>query len=201
MKTALALFILCVATGAPSQQQKQEDLGLPELHKIKTTTLSPSYSCRSKQEFRKGYDKTALFLSSYSDDRNSPDLLFNGACGSEDYFQGSTAGDDMSLIADLGTLPLENVTTQLAFNTRNVHSFDLYSKFAREAKVEANHTYAVLINKSEVRGLFVFSVVDYVPNKSVNLRYAVKEYQLLNVRAQSEGFDWASKNHTDCSQK
>jgi hypothetical protein len=90
------------------------------------------------------YSKTALFLSKYSDDRNSPDLLFNGACGSEDNFQGSTAGDDMSLIADPGTVPLEEVTTSKAFNFKRIHSMDLYSKFAQEAKVEANHTYVVL---------------------------------------------------------
>ena len=201
MKTTLAFVVVSLVISAIPQQQKPEDLGLPELHKIKTATLGPSYSCRSKQEFRKGYEKTALFLSNYSDDRNAPDLLFNGACGSEDYVEGSTAGDDMSLIADLGAIPLETVTTQLAFNTRDVHSFDLYSRFAMEAKVAANHTYAVLINKREVRGLFLFTVINYVPNKQVDLRYAVKEYQVLNVRAQSEGFDWGAKNQTDCGCK
>jgi hypothetical protein len=200
MKAALA-FTLCIAVGAPSQQQKTQDFGLPELQKIKTITLSRSYSCRSKQDFRQGYEKTALFLSSYSDDRNAPDLLFNGACGAEDYFQGSTGGDDMSLIADLGAIPLEGITTHLAFNTKNVHSFDLYSRFAMEAKVEARHTYAVLINKSDVRGLFLFSVVDYIPNQKVDLRYAVKEYQLLRVRAESEGFDWGAKSQADGGQK
>ena len=197
MKAALTLAAILFMAISPNAQQVQ-GFGLPELHKIKTTTLAPSYSCRTKQEFRRGYEQTALFLSSYTDDRNAPDLLFNGACGSEDNFQGSTAGDDMSLIADLGSVPLESVTAQSAFNIRNIHSFDLYSRFASEAKVEANHTYAVLINKSEVRGLFVFSVVNYVPNKKVDLRYAVKEYQLLNVRAQSEGFDWGMKNLGDC---
>ena len=199
MKTALGAVILCLAMGSPSQQQKPEDdLGLPELHKIKTATLSPSYSCRSKEDFNKGYEKTALFLSSYSQHRNAPDLLFNGACGSQDYFVG---GGDMPVIADLGNIPLEKVTALLAFNTKNVHSFDLYSKFAREVEVKANHTYAVLINSSELRGLFLFTVVDYVQNKKVDLRYAVKKYQLLNVRAESEGFDWEAKNQTDSAQK
>jgi hypothetical protein len=200
MKAALTLVSILFMAVWPNAQQVQ-DFGLPELHKIKTATLAPSYGCRTKQEFRRGYEQTALFLSSYTDDRNSPDLLFNGACGSEDSFEGSTAGDDMSLIADLGNVPLESVTTQSAFNMRNVHSFDLYSRFTREVKVEDNHTYAVLINKSEVRGLFLFSVVNYVPNKKVDLRYAVKEYQLLNVRAQSDGFDWGMKNLTDCPAK
>ena len=200
MKAALALAAL-VLTAASSPTQQLRDVRLPELHKIKTATLAPSYSCRSKEEFRRGYDQTALFLTSYGEDRNAPDLLFNGACGAEDNFQGSTAGDDMSLIADLGAVALETVTTQSAFNLKRVHSFDLYSRFAMEAKVEANHTYALLINKSEVRGLVLFSVVDYVPNKKVDLKYAVKEYQLLNVRAQSDGFDWGAKNTADCACK
>jgi hypothetical protein len=193
MKAAFTLALILLMAASPNAQQVQE-FGLPELHTIKAATLAPSYSCRTEQEVQGGYEQTALFLSSYSDYRNAPDLLFNGACGAEDYFQGSTAGDDMSLIADLGNVPLESVTAHTAFNIRNVHSFDLYSRFAMEAKVEANHTYAVLINKSEVRGLFLFSVVNYVPNKTVDLRYAVEEYQLLNVRAQSEGFDWEARN-------
>ncbi|HEY6307276.1 MAG TPA: hypothetical protein VI488_12550 [Candidatus Angelobacter sp.] len=200
MKPLLTLTSLAFVFAAVAGQEKKPDLGLPELHAIKSATLSPSYSCRSKEEFRTGYAKTALFLSAYSDDRGSPDLLFNGACGAEDYFEGSTAGDDMSLIADLGAVPLEEVTAHKAFNFKSVHSFDLYSKFAEEAKVENNHTYVVLINKREIRGLFVFSVANYVPNKKADLRYAVKEYQVMNVKSESEGFDWGMKNLAPCGQ-
>ena len=198
MKLALVFAsILFVAT----LPEEKTDLGLPELHIIKAATLSPSYSCRSKEEFRTGYAKTALFLSKYSDDRNSPDLLFNGACGSEDYFEGANAGDDMSLIADLGSVPLEEVTTSKAFNFQRVHSFDLYSKFAQEMKVIPKHTYVVLINKREVRGLFVFSVDSFVPGQRVDLRYAVKECQVLSERARSEGFDWEARNSVPCDKK
>lgn len=194
MKPLLALtVILFMATPLISREEKT-DLGLPQLHTIKPVTLSPSYSCRSKEESQTGYAQTALFLSRYSESRNSPDLLFNGACGADDEFQGSTAGDDMSLIADLGDVPLEEVTAAKAFNFKRIHSSDLYSKFAQTAKVEANHTYAILINKSEVRGLFLVSVRSHVPNKAISLRYAVKEYQVLRVRNQAEGFDWSSKN-------
>lgn len=196
MKAHLALVVLSIVVCAKPQQGKQESFGLPELHKIKTAMLGPTYSCRSKQEFRKGYDTTALFLSTYSDDSNAPDLLFNGACGAQDYFQGSTAGDDMSMIADLGVVPLENVTSQYVVANRDQQGE--FTKFSREANVRAGHTYALLIDKSHVRGLLVFKVVAYEPNKKVDLQYAVKEYQLLNVRAESEGFDWAAKNQTDC---
>jgi hypothetical protein len=182
-----------------SQSQKP-DLGLPELHTIKLATLEPSYGCRSRDEFRSGYRRTALFLSQYSDDRNSPDLLFNGACGSEDYFQASTAGDDMSLIADLGDAPLADVTAQKAFNFKGIHAFDLYSRFMEESPVVAGHTYAILINKRDVRGLVIVHVSDYVPNKRVELQYAVKEYQLLTVKSQAEGFNWSSRSQAPCLQ-
>lgn len=193
MKSVFALAVLFLTSGVPAVQQSQ-DLGLPALHKVKAVTLAPSYSCRSKGEFSRGYEQTALFLSNYSHDRNSPDLLFNGACGAEDYFQGSTAGDDMSLIADVGTIRLEDVTAQQAFNLKRADSPNFYSKFVSSAKVELNHTYAVVVNKGNVRGLLLFTVRGYIPNKLVVVRYAVEEYQVLNVLAQSNGFDWGAKN-------
>ena len=194
MKLLLTLATI-VMISAPFDSQKTESaLGLPELHTIKTAILSPPYGCRSREAFRRGYETTALFLSNYSVDRNAPDLLFNGACGSDDFFEASTAGDDMSLIADLGNVPLEEVTAMKAFNFKGVNSPDLYSKFTQNAKVEANHTYAVLLNKSAIRGLFIVSVTSFEPDQKVELRYAVKEYQVLNVRGRSEGFDWSAKN-------
>jgi hypothetical protein len=190
-KVTLIIALLLSTTSAASAQ----DYGLPELHIIKTVTLSPSYSCRSQEENQKGYQATALFLSNYSKRRNSPDLLFNGACRGEDFFQSSTAGDDMALIADLGTdVPLEEITAQLAFNKQAVHVFDAYSKFAQNVKVEPLHTYVVLLNKREIRGLFVFTVMNYEPNQQVELKYAVKEYQVMDVKAQSPGFNWGRQN-------
>jgi hypothetical protein len=193
MKVILAIAAMFLVAGAATPQQPKEDYGLPELHKIKTVTLSPSYSCRTPEDRHKGYMNAALFLSKYSDQRNAPDLLFNGACKSEDYFQGSTAGDDMSLITDLGEgLPLEDASAQVAFNRSGVVGGN--STFAKDAKVKPKHTYAVLINKGEIRGLFVFTVDEFVPDKSVRLRYAVKEYQVLSTIAQSERFSWDTGN-------
>ena len=192
-RTFLIAVVLVVAITASAD----ESLNLPELHVIKTATLAPCYSCREAGEFMKGYQNTALFLSDYSRRRNSPDLLYNGAPGGvPDYFESSTAGDDMALIADLGTdVSLEKVSAHLAFNLRNVHSYPAYSKFAKVAVVEKGHTYAVLLNKREIRGLFIFRVISHVPNESVEIRYAVKEYQILDVKASSSGFSWERANH------
>lgn len=192
----LAVILLLVNPFASPQRPKPV---MPQLHTIRTVTLSPSYSCRSSDEVQSGYANTGLFLSPYSVKRSGPDLLFNGACGSRDYFHGSTAGDDMSMIADLGIEPLEGISASRALNLKRIHSFDLYSKFAAEVPVDINHTYALLIDKSAVRGLVLFTVTGYQPNKSVEIRYAVKEYQLLTVTLESSGFDWQATNQADAS--
>src|SRR5882724_4793888 len=116
----LAMF-LGFATLVP--QQKPEDFGLPELHRIRPTTLAPSYSCRSQEDSAQGYQNTALFLSALSRRRNTPEVLFEGPCGGPDEIRTMTAGDDMGVIADLGEISLENVSARLAFNTRDVDSF------------------------------------------------------------------------------
>jgi hypothetical protein len=172
-----------------------QSYNLPELHVIKTVTLSPSYSCRQADEFQRGYQETALFLSDFSKKRNSPDLLFNGACRSKDYFEASTAGDDMALVADLGAnVQLERVTAHNAFNLRNVNTPNDYTRFVRTVPVVEGHTYAVLLNKGELRGLFVFTVVNHVQNQRVLLRYAVKQYEIMDRKVRSEGFDWEREN-------
>lgn len=188
------IFIAIAVMFVAGWSSADESYNLPELHVIKTVALSPSYGCRPAEEFQKGYMGTALFLSDYSRRRNSPDLLFNGACESQDYFDVSTAGDDMALIADLGTgLSVEKITAHSAFNVKG--ALPHFTKFERIVKVAKDHTYAVLVNKREIRGLYVFTVVDYVPNKRVGLRYAVKEYQIMSVKAASAGFDWEKESY------
>jgi hypothetical protein len=190
---AIAVGVLGVLAGGQSSNPSFE---LPALHHIKEIVLSPSYSCRPSEEFGKGYEGTALFLSDFARRQGDPDLLFNGACGSEDYFEAATAGDDMSLIADLGAgVQLDELSASRAFNLRRVHSFPAYSKFARAVKVEAGHTYAVLLNARDKRGLFVFTVTEYVPNKKVGLRYAVESYQVTpGGQILSPGFQWEQSN-------
>ena len=140
--------------------------------------------------------ETALFLSDYARQRNSPDLLFNGACRAVDYLEASTAGDDMSLVADLGTgISLDDLSASQAFNVRRVHASAAYSKFARVATIEQGHTYAVLLNASDKRGLFMLSVTEHVPGAKVTLRYAVKAYEVMpGGRISSPGFQWDRAN-------
>lgn len=185
---------LLVATASSAAQNTTQNFSLPELHTIKTVTLSPPYSCRSPEQFQQGYESTALFLSAYSKQRNVPDLLFNGACKSGNYFQ---PGNTFSLIADLGSEVLfAEVSASRAFNVRRVHSFADYSKFVRAVNVALDHTYAVVLNEDDFRGLFIFKVIEYVPDERVVLQYAVKSYQVTPTRGvTSAGFDWEKRSN------
>jgi hypothetical protein len=189
----VAVCGLCLLAGGKGSESNVE---LPLLHQIREATLTPAFGCRSSEEFGRGYEHTALFLSEFAKRRTGPDLLFNGACGAEDYFEAATAGDDMSLVADLGAdVSLEDISASRSFNVQRVHSFPAYSRFARAVKVEPNHTYAVLLNARDKRGLFVFTVAEYVSNKKVSLRYAVKSYQVTpSGQVASSGFSWERRN-------
>lgn len=190
----LSLLILPFVAVNAFAQKPTEDFGLPQLHTIQTVTLSPPYSCRSGDEVQKGYANTALFLSAFSKQRNSPDLLFNGACKSKDYLQPATV---FSLIADLGSdVSLEEVSAIRAFNLNRIASFANYSKFVQAANVELGHTYAVLLNEDDIRGLFVVKVIEFVPDEKLVLQYAVKSYQVMPARGlSSEGFDWEKRSN------
>ncbi|SPE39103.1 hypothetical protein SBA3_3040003 [Candidatus Sulfopaludibacter sp. SbA3] len=189
----LGLIVLIVSYPAASQRGRNPvnqppaldpNVTLPALNVIQNATLSPPYSCGNPG----GYGTTALFLSGFND----PELLFNGACGSPDYFDVSLSGDTMSLIADLGAnLPLDGVTTHAAFNLQNVAAFADYTRFSSVAQVVQGHTYAVLINQEYERGLFVFTVVKFVPDQEVDLQYEVKDYQVtVGQILRPPGFDW-----------
>jgi hypothetical protein len=191
MKPIFLSFVLLLIAAPSISQKSPENLDLPELHKIRKATLSPSYSCRSKEDSQKGYAGTALFLSNRS---RSPELLFNGACNSSDYLDLNMAGDAFSVIADLGKIRLEDLKADQVFNVQRVHSPELYSRFTVEVQPEIGHCYAVLINRSDARGMFYFTVTGYIPNERLDLRYVVKDYQLLNKYAESPGFDWEKRS-------
>lgn len=198
MRTLILLVLLTLTVSiSPVAQYPAPKFELPELHTIRSVTLGPSYSCRPVEESLRGYENTALFLSSYAKLRNSPDLLFNGACRSEDYLEAAVGGDSMSLIADLGAnVPLEEVTASRAFNLQKVGTAAAYSKFVQTTKVQINHTYAVLLNEREKRGLYIFTVVNHVPNEKVELKYAVKSYQIMpQGQVIAAGFDWEKRSN------
>jgi hypothetical protein len=116
-----------------------------------------------------------LFLSGFSKQLNDPELLFNGACGSPNYFDVNLNGGSRSLIADLGVMPLGAA----AFPARGVFSFADEAKFSSAVSIVQGHTYAVLTNTGTARGLFVFTVLAFFPDRQVDLQVEVVEYELV----------------------
>ena len=201
LRTACLLALLVLPLGVSARAQgklaKPQKVELPELNVIKTITLSPCYGCRTPEEFARGYEQTALFLTEYSRLRNSPALLFNGVSGSPDYFMVSMAGVEMSVIADLGEgFELADLTAQeFQHGVRPPgQSRAVPLQFRVQSSVSLGHTYAVVINKHDYRGLLYFTVTAYEPNQRVELRYAVKHYEALTLAGRSPGFDWAAKS-------
>lgn len=64
--TSASSLLTLKARPVAGDSPRQQDFGLPELHKINSVTLEPSYSCRSRVDFQTGYEKTALYLSTFS---------------------------------------------------------------------------------------------------------------------------------------
>src|SRR5215831_3877089 len=175
---------------APQSNQVPD---LPELHKIQRVTLSPSYSCRSVEDFQKGYAGTALFLTERSRRINGPQLLFDGACKSRDSFAVATAGDNLDTIADYGDIPLANLAPFDLFGRRSPDSPT--ALFTERVDVKLGHSYGVLINKRDVRGFFFFRVMAHIPNQKIELEYVVMDYQEIETKAESRGFDWTTRGY------
>jgi hypothetical protein len=177
--TGVITFVLLVVTA--SQAQTRETL--PQIGVSRTIQLSPSYSCRPKTEFDRGYQRTALFLWEEMRRLNSPDVLFNGACGSEDYFQAATHGANFSVVGDLGAKPIALSLQGLALLQPREDGATLKKMgFGNKAAVVPGHTYAVLLDKPGIRGLFIFTVTKHIQDKSVELTYEVLDYQITEEK-------------------
>jgi hypothetical protein len=176
---ALALSLLLAFQQPAGPAPRPNPNGLPELNRVRYAVLGPAYGCRSKEAFERGYEETALFLSEYSRARNSPELLFNGVCGGENYFDAALAGDDMAVIADLGPgVPLTTLDQPRAFNYKRVVGAENESRFTQTARVVKGNTYVVMVSKDDVRGLFAFTVTKFEPDARVELSYVVLNYSI-----------------------
>jgi hypothetical protein len=183
MKTFLTMILL-VTTFTVNAKQNED---MPELHLIKTITLESPYSCNGS------YEKSAVFLTDYSIRRNSPDLLYNGACGSKNYIDASTAGDDFSLISDLGNVDIRKVSASKAFNFKRTVGQD--NTFKETAVLIKGHVYAVLTSKSDIRSLVIYKLIEHTPGKSATFEYAVKAYSIQSTEIESPYFSWGERNY------
>jgi hypothetical protein len=179
--TILSLFICIVAATS---------VVLPELHVIKRISFKYPYGC---QPGPLSYEGCALFLTDYGLSRNMPDLLYNGACGSDDYFDVMLSGNDFGLLSDLGDVPLENLTASRAFNYENM--VGKANTFTNTIDVVQGHTYVTLLAKEEIRALIVFRVENYERSGPATIAYAVKQYGVIQSVQDALGFSWTEPNH------
>ncbi|HEY2363176.1 MAG TPA: hypothetical protein VGK36_18795 [Candidatus Angelobacter sp.] len=193
MKFLLLAASLLLTASPALVHNKPRDFGFPELHKIQRITLSRSYSCPVPTEPQQGYANQMLFLSSYSRQRNSPELLFFAACSGPEYFTSATSGDQLDVLYDFGAVRLDGLIASDVFGLS--HTTSAKAGFRQDVKVQSGHTYAVLINKGDIRGFFFFQVVNYVPNQKLDLEYVVMDYSIYHVEQIAPGFDWDKKSY------
>lgn len=178
--TALMTSVLFVLTAS---QAPATDT-LPQIGVKRTIELSPSYSCRTATAFARGYQRTALFLSNEMKRLNSPDLLFNGACGSENYFQSATHGGNYSLVADVSANAATTwLRSVIRLDPRRDRLALAKMGFGRKAAIVPGRTYVILLDKQGVRGLFVVTVTKHAKDTSVELTYEVLDYQVTDEKA------------------
>jgi hypothetical protein len=164
---------------------KAQSSFLPTLHEIKTHTFEATY------ENGGSYETSALFITEYAKQRNSPDLLFRG-WNDDVSVVASTAGDDFSVISDLGLVSIDSVSALKSFNYENVVGRD--NIFKQTMPVKSGRTYVVLSTKRDVRSLWVFQV-ERLKDGKMQIRYAVKSYSVIEASQESEGFDWNKGNY------
>ena len=98
-----------------------------------------------------------------------------------------------AVIADLGDVPLENVTSSRAFNYLRVVRMD--NIFRETSPVVQGHTYAVLSTRSDIRTLYAMKVIDYQKNGPLKIQFAVRSYSFIRIVDESPGFSWEEPNH------
>lgn len=174
------LFVLMFLTAQVAYSQTE--VYSPQTNVRKAVAFSQTYSCRSDEDFHnKGYDGTALFLSDSMKKLNSPDLVFNGACGSKNYFESATHGANYSVIADITATDLTSLLLSLS-SIKDKNDFKALEKlgFKDKAAAVSEHSYVVLLNKHGINGMFVFTVTDLVPDRRAVISYEVLDYQITS---------------------
>jgi hypothetical protein len=193
LKSFSLLLVVALIAVSASASAFDAPSGLPKLNTIFTHVFDTAYSCGGD------YAKSGLALDG---DVQSPDLLFNGACGSDPSFQASFAGEDfslLSLIGDSQTHPLHNVSAHAAFNYANMVGQD--NIFKQDIMSQSGNTYSVLRTQGgggglSTRTLFAFETVSGcdTANRPCKIAYAVLNYGKVKFEEESPGFDWTKLN-------
>jgi len=170
----LAVLVLSIICASASAAQLPV---VPPLYQLTNYVFAAPYSCNGN------YSASALFLSQASSSLNTPDLLYNGACNSQPYFDVTTAGSDFGFIEIYGTdVTLSQLTASDLQNPKNL--------FSTTAKVSAGHTYGITGSKQGFRYILGVTVNSIQTNGALDITYAVYLYEVDSIVDQSSGFNW-----------
>eukprot|EP00040_Diaphanoeca_grandis_P011242 m.57580 g.57580 ORF g.57580 m.57580 type:complete len:183 (+) comp22409_c0_seq1:145-693(+) len=156
----------------------------PQLNTITTRTITSSYSCGT----RTMADSCLTFDSSQAPGADNCDVLLNGGCGDDTYFQVNLAGAEMGFISNIGDVALENITSYVAM-TPGV------TGFLQSQNVVVGEVYVMILARSDHRAMFIMKVTSSNSTTGgLTAQTAVRLYESLDVTKQSPGFSWDANN-------
>lgn len=165
-----------LALGCKSSEKKTVDAmgaDAPQLRAIHELTFLAPFGCGSNTNATSG-----LFLSEDSKANNRPHMILMGECTVKPIFKTAVNNTNIGLIADLGNVPMEEVTGPKAFNFPLQAGKD--SVFKTEAPMEKNKTYVALFTEPTMRALLVFRVIETGGNdkayKDIKIRYMFLDF-------------------------
>lgn len=168
-------LLALLAFGCKSNEKKTTDAmgAAPPLKAIHEHTFLAPFGCGSTSNISSGF-----FLTNEAQNNNRPHMVLIGDCATKPIFKIVINNPNIGLIADLGNVPIEDVTVPKAFNFTQQGGKD--SIFKTEAPMEKNKTYAVLFTEPALRTLMVFKVSetggDDKAYRNIKIRYMFLDY-------------------------
>ena len=177
------VFVIALLGSKIAGAGMMEGYKLPENGKIKVATLTGSYSCKDAGPF------TVLNLNgeTYDSGNYYPELQINFSCSSKP----SIEGTDLSTIAQIGEVPLEEMDTYTALPWYSNSSAD--HNFTQSAPIIEGMTYSVILNTFKYRGQLVFRVISYKSN-ILTIEYVTRSYALITETSKSTFIDYKALN-------
>jgi hypothetical protein len=181
MKSIVLAFCLLLVTTVHAETAPGYQL--PENGKIKTAILSGSYSCKDSGAFK----TLNLDGETHHNGNYYNELQINFACGSDPELEGT----DLSLIAEIGNIPLENMDYYSSLSPK--HQVGESHNFRKAAPLHENMTYAMVLNTFKYRGLLAFRVISYREN-ILTIEYVTRNYSKIRETETSTFIDYAKRN-------
>ena len=184
---ALLLLIAIVLTAASIVCVAASNSTLPVLYQLHEHTFAKPWGCGT-------YPEAALFMSSYSQQANEPELLYSSCAGC-----GATCPQSLTtntVVWDFGAVvQLPEGTNLTSLTASDVVIADWYNPNMKwhtsgNTPVVQGATYAAIVSKTEFRSLFAFQVTNTTLNGPMTITYGVFLYQVVQSYLKSPGANW-----------